>query len=243
MSLGLHETRVRRQRRVRWTIAKWTITLGAILAAGVFAYRTGTGLAEREVVVLNRELTSLSDKVAALQKQNTELRATEILLNQRRGEADARYKRDVPAGRMAAILGQLQAKLDKGVKLARLEFLVASADNPRECDVEPATKRFLVQTPLYSGANDAVSFAGGTITVTAQGESAVSGDGQVEAWYDPAKPVTAYFTAVGGKVSDKTGLLPLHTSVVHEGHEYRFSVLAAGTRGFAQVTGDRCNYP
>ena len=144
---------------------------------------------------------------------------------------------------MATLLGQMQDKLDKGVKLERLEFLVASADNPRECETEPATKRFLVQTPLYSGANDWVSFANGTMTVTAQGDSAVSSTGQVEAWFDPAKPVTARFTAVGGKVSEESGLLPLHTAIVHDGYEYRFTVVAAGTRGFVQVTGDRCKYP
>ena len=83
MSLGLHETRVRRQRRIRWTIAKWVITLGAILAAGIFAYRTGTSLAEREVISLNREIETLSDKAAELQSQNTELRANEILLEER----------------------------------------------------------------------------------------------------------------------------------------------------------------
>ncbi len=243
MSLGLHETRLRRQRRVRWAIAKWVITLALILSAGVFAYQTGTGLAEREVIGLNREIETLSDKAAALQRDNTELRANEILLQERLREANARYERDVPTGRMAALLGQLQAKLDKGVTLERLEFLVASADNPRDCEAEPATKRFLVQTPLYSGANDSVSFANGTVTVTTQGDSAVSADGKVEAWFDPDKPVTAHFTALGGKVTEAAGMLPLHATVVHNGYEYRFTVIPAGTRGFVQVTGDRCKYP
>ncbi len=243
MSLGLHETRQRRQRRFRWTMTKWVVALGAIATAGVFAYRTGTGLAERKVTALAREIVTLSDKAAELQRQNTDLRANEILLDGRLRDAQARYDRDVPAGRMAALLGQMQAKLDKGVKLARLEFLVASADNPRECEAVPATKRFLVQTPLYSGANDSVSYAKGTITVTAQGESALSDAGQAEAWYDPAKPVTARFTAIGGRVSGESGTLPLHATVVHSGYEYRFTVVAAGTRGFVQVTGDRCKYP
>ncbi len=243
MSLGLHETRQRRQRRVRWTIAKWVITLGAIFAAGVFAYRTGTSLAERKVIALTREIETLSDKAADLQRQNTDLRANEILLAQRQREDKARYDRDVPAGRMAALLGQMQAKLDKGVKFERLEFLIASADNPRECEAIPATKRFLVQTPLYSGANDSVSYAKGTITVTAQGVSAVSEAGEVQAWYDTAKSVTARFTAIGGRVSDKSGALPLHATVVHGGYEYRFTMIAAKTQGFVQVTGDRCKYP
>ena len=229
--------------RIRWAIAKWVITLGAILAAGIFAYQTGTSLAEREVISLNREIETLSDKAAELQSQNTELRANEILLEQRLQDAKARYEKDVPAGRMAALLGQLQDKLSGGVKMERLEFLIASADNPRECETEPATKRFLVQTPLYKGANDSVSFAKGTMTVTAQGESAVSTAGQVEAWFDVAKPVAARFTALGGKVTEAKGVLPIHTAVVHGGHEYRFTVTAAGARGFVQVTGDRCNYP
>lgn len=243
MSLGLHETRLRRRRRFRWAVVKWGITLGAVLAAGIFAYQTGSSLAEREVISLNREIDTLRDKAAELQRQNTELRANEILLEQRLQEAQARYDKDVPSGRLAALLGQLQNKLSDGVTYDRLAFLIASADNPRECEAEPATKRFLVQTPLYSGANDSVSFADGTITVTAQGESAVSEEGKVEAWFDPAKPVTTRFTALGGKVSEAAGLLPLHKAVVHGGYEFRFTVVAAGTRGFVQVTGDRCTYP
>jgi len=243
MSLGLHETRQRRQRRFRWAVTKWVVTLGLILAAGVFAYRTGTGLAERKVTTLAREIVTLSDKAAALQQQNTGLRANEIVLEERLRDARTLYDRDVPAGRMAALLGQLKAKLEKGVELARLEFLIASADNPRECEEVPATKRFLVQTPLYKGANDSVSYDKGTITVTAQGESAVSATGQVEAWYDPAKPVTAHFTAIGGRVKGSSGTLPIHATVVHGRYEYRFTMIAANTRGFVIVTGDRCNYP
>ena len=243
MSLGLHETRLRRRRRVRWTIAKWALALGAILAAGIFAYQTGSSLAEREVIGLNREIDTLREKADDLQRQNTELRANEILLDQRLQDAEARYDKDVPQGQLAALLGQLQDKLSAGVSYERLEFLVASADNPRECETQPATKRFLVQTPLYRGANDSVSYARGTITVTAKGESAVSEEGKVEAWFDPAKPVTARFTALGGRVSEAAGRLPLHKAVVHEGYEYRFTVVAAGTRGFVQVTGDRCKYP
>ena len=243
MSLGLHETRVRRKRRIRWVIAKWVLALALIVAAGVFAYQTGTGLAEREVRNLTREIADLSTKAEDLQKQNTDLQAKVILIQRRLEEAQARYKKDVPTGRMAELLGRLQAKLDAGVKADRLQFLIDSADNPRDCEPEPATKRFLVQTPLYSGANDSVSFANGALTVTAQGESATNDAGQVEAWFDVAKPVTVRFTRIGGKVSEETGKLPLHTSIVFGGNEYRFTAVAANTRGFVQVTGDRCKYP
>lgn len=243
MSLGLHETRSRRKRRVRWAVAKWVLALALIVAAGVFAYQTGTGLAEREVRSLSREIAALTARAEELQAQNTDLQANVILVDRRLEEAQARYKKDVPTGRMAELLDRLEAKLKAGVSLDRLQFLIDSADNPRDCAAEPATKRFLVQTPLYSGANDSVTFANGTLTVTAQGESAVNEAGQVEAWFDPAKPVAVRFTQIGGKVTEAAGKLPVHASVVFGGNEYRFTVVAAGTRGFVQASGDRCKYP
>ena len=243
MSLGLHETRTRRKRRIRWVAAKWLMALALIVAAGVFAYQTGSGLAEREVRNLSREIADLTAKAEELQAQNTDLQANVILIERRLDEAQARYDKDVPTGRMAGLLERLETKLEAGVTVDRLQFLIDSADNPRDCAAEPATKRFLVQTPLYKGANDSVRFANGALTVTAQGETAVNDAGQVEAWYDTAKPVTVRFTQIGGKVTEAEGKLPLHASVVFGGNEYRFTAVAAGTRGFIQVSGDRCKYP
>ncbi|MFQ5774450.1 MAG: coiled-coil domain-containing protein [Kiloniellaceae bacterium] len=242
MTLGLHETRIRRRRRVRWSIAKWVIGLSAVLAAGVIAYRSGSTLVQREVENLEREIVDLTARVEELQERNTDLRADMILAERRLDEANERYERDVPTGRMAALLGRVQAKLEAGVKLDRIEFLIDSAQNPRPCEPDAATKRFLVQTPLYSGANDSVSFANNTVTITALGESATNAEGRLEAWFDPAKPVTVRFTRIGGKTTEKVGKLPLHTSLVIGDYEYRYSVIA-GPRGFVQVTGDRCEYP
>lgn len=242
MTLGLHESRTRRRRRMRWVIVKWVITLSAITTAGVFAYQSGSMLAQRQVTSLAGEIEDLTAKVDALQRENTDLRANVIVAEQRLDEANARYQKDVPTGRTAMLLERLQDKLEAGVTLERLEFLIDSAANPRECEDLGATKRFLVQTPLYQGANDSVSFANATVTVTALGESATDAEGKVEAWYDPAKPIKVYFTEIGGKVTETAGKLPLHESVVIGEHEYRYTV-TAGARGFVQVTGDRCNYP
>ncbi|MFQ6017253.1 MAG: hypothetical protein ACE5KF_03590 [Kiloniellaceae bacterium] len=242
MTLGLHEHRRGRRRRTRWTAFKWTVVSSAVVAAGVFAYETGTTLAQREVAELGREIDELSARIDALEKQNTGLRAKVILAEQRLGEARARYRKDVPSGRLAALLGQIQRKLDAGVEPGRLEFLISAAENPRTCDDAPVTKRFMVRTPLYDGANDSVSFAKNTITITAEGESARDSQGNVEAWFDPARPVTLRFTRLGGKTTEKTGMLPLHASVVIGESEFRYSVIA-GPRGFVQVTGDRCGYP
>lgn len=242
MSLGLHESRTRRRRRARWAVAKWVIALGLIVGAGVYAYDRGNEIARSQVTDLEREIAVLNQRISDLETENARLRADQIVARQRLEEAKALYARDVPRGQLAALLGQLREKLDAGVDRERLEFLIASAANPRNCDEQPVTKRFLVRTPLYQGANDSVSFADGAITVTATGEAATDADGRVEAWFDPAKPITLQLTRIGGEAVQETGKLPLHASLVAGGNEYRFTAVE-GPQGFVQVTGDRCDYP
>ena len=242
MTLGLHESRLRRRRRARWAALKWALGLGAIIAAGVFAYDTGTTLAEREVQELRQEIADLSARVEELDKANTDLGAEVIMAKRKLEEAERRYAADVPTGQLAQVLGQLREKLNDGVELTRLQFLIESAQNKRDCDAKPETKRFIVQTPLTTGAHDSVSFADKRVTVTALGEPARNEDGKVEAWFDPAAPVTVHFTLIGGKSKVAAGILPLHASVVLDDSEYRYTI-SAGQRGFVQVTGDRCDYP
>jgi hypothetical protein len=140
---------------------------------------------------------------------------------------------------VATLLDRVKEKLDAGVDIERLQFLVDAATNTPRCSEQPASKRFMVQTLLFAGANDSVVFADGTITVTARGESAVDADGKAEAWFDPAQPIKLILTLIGGKVSEVSGKLPLHTSVVVGDHEHRFTA-TAGPQGFVQVTGERC---
>lgn len=242
MSLGLHESRQRRRRRARWALVKWVIALALIVTAGLFAYETGTVLAERKVSVLEREIAELTEQVETLRSENAELQAQAILTEQRLEAAEQRYARDVPTGPLAELLERLRAKLEAGVTLERLAFLVEAADNPENCAGDPETKRFLVQTPLYQGANDSVSFADGTVTVTASGESAVDAQGRVEAWFDPAKPISLRMTRTGGEGKQASGKLPLHASFVAGDTEHRFTV-TAGERGFVQVTAEACDFP
>lgn len=242
MTLGLHDHRKSRRRRVRWTVFKWTVVISGILGAGIFAYETGSGLAQRKVTDLNGQITELTAKLEALEKENTELGANTILVRKKLGQAEARYRKDVPTGRMAKLLGQVQRKLEAGVELGRIEFVVNAVENPRSCDDAPVTKRFIVKTPYYEGANDSVSFAKSAITITAAGEPSRDAQGNVQAWFDPAKPVTLQLTRIGGKTSAATGLLPLHASVVAGGSEYRYSAVP-GPQGFIKITGDRCQYP
>jgi len=243
MSLGLHENRQRRRRRFWWGITKWTIALILVLAAGVYSYRIGTQLAERDVVKAQERIASLEQEVTGLQQQSATLATDLAKARESIAGWQARYQREVPTGFVKDMMQLVQQKLEAGADQERLAFLVSAADKPRACDGQPETKRFIVTTELQTGgANDAVSFGDRTITVTAVGEAAHDPNGNLEAWYDPQKPIKVTFTQIGGKTIQAEGALPLHHSVVAGDNEFRFTVLP-GARGFLTVTADRCDYP
>ncbi|MEQ8356189.1 MAG: hypothetical protein RH942_11675 [Kiloniellaceae bacterium] len=243
MSLGLHENRQRRRRRLWWGVTKWSLTLALILAAGVYSYRIGAQLAERDVVKGEERIARLTEEVSGLQQQSAALatdlaKAREVIAGWQ-----ARYEREVPTGFVREMMTLVQQKLEAGADEERLVFLVSAADKPRVCDDKPETKRFIVRTDLQDGgANDAVSFGARSITVTAAGNAAQDSNGNREAWFDPEKPVSVTFTQLGGETVTAEGALPLHHSVVAGSDEYRFTALP-GARGFLTVTADRCDYP
>ncbi len=243
MSIGLHDTHERRRRRARRALVRWLLGLGAIIALAVAAYKTGSSLAEREIVELRQRIAELSEQIEAVERQNTDLQAGLILKDRRLKDAELRYERDVPEGPVAALMARIREKLDAGVEQDRLAFLIDSAGKSRACDNKPVTKRFIVRTPISRGANDSVSFANNRITITALGESALNAEGKVEAWFDPARPIALRLTRLGGRTAVQKGTLPLHTSVIVKDKEYQYTVVAGAQRGFVEVTGDRCDYP
>ena len=243
MSLGLHENRQRRRRRFWWGVVKWALALMLIVAAGAYSYRFGAQLAERDVLKAEQRIDELTGEVGALERQRNAL-ATDLAKARESIVAwQARYQREVPTGFVAEMMVLVEQKLAAGADEERLAFLVAAADKPRVCDEQPETKRFIVTTQLQvGGANDAVSFAERSITVTAKGEAARDASGNLEAWYDPEQPITVTFTHLGGETVQAEGPLPLHHSVIAGDNEYRFTALP-GARGFLTVTADRCDYP
>lgn len=243
MGLGLRESRHRDRRRRRSRLIRWLIGIGAIVALGAISYRSGSELANREVRRLEQDVAGLTRQIGELQQQNARLVGEAGAARMRQQELEKRLAEEVPTGEALELLQALNAKLAAGVSAQRLKFMIDAAAESPQCDGKPTTKRFLVRTPIYSGANDSVGFADSAITVTAQGESATSSAGAPEAWYDPAKPVRIAIVALGGKEVEAAGLLPLHKSVVYNGSEYRFTATAADQRGFVTVTADRCPLP
>jgi outer membrane murein-binding lipoprotein Lpp len=221
---------------------KWILILAGLGAAGAFAYETGSQLARIEVVRLEEEVETLEAKLEQVEAEKRELRAELQATHEELQTWQQRYEAEVPSGEPAKLLDLVRARLDDGLSAQRLAFVVEKASETRECDAGPVTRQFIVQTPLSTGASQAVAFADSTITVTAEGESATNAQGQREAWFDPDKPITVRFTTVGGEQDSVEETLPIHHSIVRNGTEHRFSILA-GKRAFVEVTWERCAYP
>lgn len=235
MTLGLYETRLRRGRRFRWAVVRWVLAVAAVVGAGAFAYEIGSSREQHLLTDLHAQIDDLSVQLSALRQQNTDLQAGVMVVEEHLRDA----KMEIPSGPVADLLDRVREKLDAGVEIQRLQFLINAAANTPRCSEQPVSKRFMVQTLLFAGANDSVAFADGTITVTARGESVVNAEGKAEAWFDAAKPIELILTMIGGRVIEVSGKLPLHTSVIVGDREHRFTA-AAGPQGFVQITAKRC---
>jgi hypothetical protein len=244
MSLGMAERQARARRRVIWTVVKWTAALALVLVAGLFAYETGTSLAEIDVRKKNDKIAELTTQLQTLQTENAGLRAQTTQAQQQAKEWEQRYKTDMPSGDSKALLDLANRKLGEGVDMARLTFLINASSNPRVCDEKPETKHLQVKTPIgKTGKEASTSFADRKITVTADGQPALDDKGQKESWFDPAQPITVHFAPLAGQVVEASGVVPLQHQMVIGDSEFRFSIDVDERKGFATVTGERCNFP
>ncbi len=244
MSLGQADRQARARRRLIWGLVKWTAALILIALAGLFAYRTGTSLAEIDTRRKNQEIARLSAEVQSLQTENSALKATAAQAQQQARDWQQRYTTEVPTGDSKILLDLATNKLNEGIDMARLTFLISAAANPQVCDAETERKRLMVKTPIGKvGKEASAAFAARKITVTADGEPVVNDSGQKEAWFDPAQPITVRFAQLDGQTVTASGVVPLRHQMVLGESEYRFSIDVDERRGFAIVTSERCNFP
>lgn len=221
---------------------KWGVLLGIVALAGYYAYQVGDMLATQDVRRLQEDKERLADENDQLRLENASLLASIQTGVAEIGALEERYARNVPSPEMTELLDLVQERVNAGISRERIAFVISAAREQEECDFEPATKRFVLSTPIYQSAANTVRFAENTIMVRGEGEAQLNDAGKPLAWYDPAQPVTIRFTHIGGETSIVSGRLPLRHSVVVNDNEYRFNIVA-GERSFVEVTGDRCVFP
>lgn len=240
MGFASRRNRRRAEGRQRAIFAMLKLSLlGAVVGvASAYAFEVGEQLARNDIEALTAEVARLS-AVAKEERQTAgELHSS---LERSRHEAE-RYRKlyaeAVIEPELAELVGLMRGKLGAGLDKERLARLVDAAAKPARCG-GPSTKRFLVRTPYYDGDATWVRFDD-VVTVTATGAAAES-EGRVEQWFDPTQPITVRFAVAGGKDGEVSGKLPLKHVAVFGTSEMRLRI-AAGARGFVEVTADRCDF-
>lgn len=238
--LGLSEKKRVRERRNRFL--KTVFYFGLLSAAGAYGYFEGKAEADRQVAIvedqvkeLTRENGRLNDQTrAATDKQSSALAEARSWRN--------KFENEIPTGATLEILELVKSRVQEGLEPQRLISLIGLAQNNQNCNPTPETKRFIVNTPLFTQIGNSISLAEGSITVTGDGLSTLNAEGKPEAWYDPAKPISITFTQLGGNSEKVEGILPIHKSIVFGSNEYRFSILS-GKQSFATISTTRCDFP
>jgi hypothetical protein len=242
MALGSDDYGARyRRRRARNTV-RTVIYICLLIITGMLSYDAGMDAAEQPVVELRREIDRVETEKRDLMRTMGDLSIEVEKARSQTRLLEAQYKREIPDTLTRQLVGALREKLSEGVTAERLAFVMRETNNKRACDDKPATKRFMVSTPLYKGPAGAVTFFDNAVTVTGTGDSARDSTGNPEAWFDPAKPIAVEFVHVEGGDGKATGALPLHHSLVVNDTEYRFSI-TQGPQGFVYIAGDRCKFP
>lgn len=220
--------RQRRRRRIVGVLLRIAIFGAIVFAIGGYAWQTATEVMRKDVETLTARATELQNEVAQLKGELTEHKAIQTQL-----------AKQIPAKDELKILEAARLKIGEGVTAARLVQVVSAATAERHCDNAPTSKRLRVRTTASGPEGTTATFADNTITVSAEGVPLVNANGQTEAWFDPAKPVTLTFMHLNGASGRAQGALPLTHAIAVGGHEYRFQV-QEGPRSFIVVTMDRC---
>ncbi len=239
--MSLYDSEQRYRRRFWGGVIRFVVFAGLVVTAAIVSYQVGIEDLESRVRGYQQEIYELEARQNELEQETANLRVAAERAKLAVEEWERRYATDVPKGDRLSLLEMVVERLDAGVSVERLAFLIQAAEEARDCrPVE--SKRFLVKTPLHSGANTVVSFASDAIVVTGTGASAKTSDGLPQAWFDPLEPVTVQITPIDGRTVELVGTLPLQGSVVQGGLEHRFQ-LRAGATGFIQVAAESCAYP
>jgi len=239
--LGLRDRR--RKRRVWSSIFKALFYLGIIGVLVYYSYQLGWAKAQKEIEQLQARIEGLDEENERLRIEAEQAVTARVAAEDRATAFQRQYEEEVPQGPEKEIMQAVRERLAAGVGPERLAFVVSVAENTENCRPEPVNKRFIVQTQLTTGANGAIGFNDGQITVSGTGTSARTAAGAPEARFDPTQPVRIVITAIGGKETVIEGVLPLHQSLVMGDTVHRFSIAEGNSPGFVVVTERQCAYP
>lgn len=239
--MSFYDPNARYRKRAAQRVTSSLVIIFILLSAVGAGYWLGGLRSQQYIYILQEEKKSLLDEQKEIQDEITALRADSQTANVRFEQLKTSYEELISEeSPLKTLVMILRDQIDKGIAPERMETILLSARPPQNC-TSPQNKRFVVVTPSYSGPGSSISVGNGAIVISATGKSVQSSSGKKEAWFDAGQAINVLFKTKRGNV-EKTGVLPLYHSVIAGGKEYRFTV-SSGTKSFAKVTYDYCDYP
>lgn len=242
MTFGRYNPRRRYLERDRKRNAKIIAGIVFFAAIAIICFWLGRQHAAFQINSLKNETEETRTQIAVIQDEVIKLRAETQTANSRFEQLQQQYQEELPdEGPIRDLIELVRKQIADGMSAERLAFVVRSARPPRNC-TDPASKRFMVKTPAYTGPDSSASFGEGAVTIAGVGASSRNQNGEPQAWFDASQPVTVTFKTTGGVSEKKTSVLPMQYSLIAAGREYRFT-LSEGEKSFVKVTYDSCDYP
>lgn len=241
MTINYYNPQDRYKNRFMQRISTILFTFGVMVVSLSLGYWIGYQKAVQENNFQLEQIKSVTVERDQLLETVTNLKAEVMTAQTLYEQLEKTYNEALPEGPAQDLMTLVRRQLAEGMDPARMAYLLQAGQPPRNCS-EPETKRFVVTTPAYKGADSQVNISEGAILIKGRGESAKNQKGDPEAWFDQAKPIQLEFTTKEGKLESKKGVLPLSHSLIIEGREYRF-IVEPGARSFAKVTFNSCDYP
>lgn len=242
MTFGRYNPRRRYLERDRKRNNAVVAAVMVLAAVGMTSFWLGRQHAAFQINSLKKETEETRTQMTTLQDELTKLRAETQTANSRFAQLQQQYQQELPEeGPIRDLVTLVTKQISDGMSAERLAFVIRSARPPRNC-TDPASKRFMVKTPAYTGPDSSASFGEGAVVIAGIGASTRNQKGEPQAWFDASQPVTVTFKTTEGLNEQKTTVLPLQYSLIAGGREYRFT-LSEGEKSFVKVTYDSCDYP
>ena len=245
MPLASAAARKRRQRlrNLGWMIVKVGSAVIILAFTAFSAFEVGMAKTDAEKNILEDELRVVKDRDLTLARAKAEAEEKARRMGAALARLEADYAANVPQGAVRKLVTEVRDRLQAGVPADRLAFLLRNATVEPVCEETVETKRLHARTPIASDVRNTVSFAGGRISLSGEGEPSHDEAGRPEAWFDPALPVALHFLTISGTAESIEIVLPVAHALIFGGHEYRIQAAASNRRGYIEVAVQVCDYP
>lgn len=230
------------RRRVRRRLIIWGFIL-AIIVAGTLGFNYGQKAYVSEEARLRAEIDNLQQAQAELIAGLAQVQQDADQAKQDLAALEEAYNRDVPGDALREVVALAAARLESGVPLERLRFVLNETSDTDDCGpVE--VKRFRPATPLTAPeqADELVSFSNGAVIIRGRGQTDRDELNNPLAWYDPQQAVDITINLIDGRDIPINGILPIRYQTTAGSVEHRI-VLSAGPRSFLLATYQECPFP